>query len=135
MTVVLANGCFDPLHAGHVAHLRAARKMGTRLVVALTTDAALAREKGDGRPFVPWHERAAVLRELRCVSQVIPSESGRAAILQVRPDIFVKGIDYRSTGIDGALADLCEGLGIRVAFTGTEKRSSTELIRRMRRAA
>jgi rfaE bifunctional protein nucleotidyltransferase chain/domain len=135
MKVVLANGCFDPLHYGHVQHLRAARRMGTRLVVALTSDEAVAHEKGPSRPYAPWEERAEVLRELRCVSEVVRSESGIDAIMKVRPDVFVKGIDYSLGGLDDPIVRFCLSHNIRIAFTETPKQSSTELIRRYTEAS
>ena len=69
-TVVATGGCFDLLHAGHVATLQRARLLGDRLVVLLNTDASVRRLKGPGRPLQPAADRAAVLRSLSCVDDV-----------------------------------------------------------------
>ena len=94
---VLANGCFDLLHAGHVEHLREARAMGHWLVVALTVDEAVG--KGPGRPVQTWEDRAAVLGALRFVDQIVPSTDAPSAIRKVRPRIFVKGADYAGADV------------------------------------
>lgn len=135
MKVILANGCFDPLHYGHILHLRAARKMGDRLVVALTSDDSVRREKGHERLIYPWEHRAEMLRELRCVSEVVRSDSGLDAILKVDPDVFVKGIDYRDVGVTTVVADACAALGIDIAYTDTPKHSASEIARRVRAIA
>lgn len=90
--IVLANGCFDCLHIGHVAHLDAAAKLGA-LTVGLTIDEKVG--KGPGRPVFCWEERAYMLLSLRCVADVVACESGLDAIEKVRPDIFVKGMDWK----------------------------------------
>lgn len=132
MKIVLANGGFDPLHYGHILHLRAAREMGDYLVVALTSDAALRKEKGIHRPFYPWEHRAELLRELRCVNCVVSSESGVDAIIKVMPNIFVKGIDYVDGGVAEGVKTACDTLGIEIEYTRTEKLSATEIARRVR---
>lgn len=129
MITVLANGCFDLLHAGHIAHLREAAAMGDRLVVALTADAFVA--KGPGRPIQAWEDRAAVLEALRCVDQVVQSTSAYTAILKVRPTIFVKGIDYRHAEIE-ADREACRIVGAQIRFTTAPKRSTTEILKRAR---
>ncbi|MDQ4129708.1 MAG: PfkB family carbohydrate kinase, partial [Actinomycetota bacterium] len=94
--VVATGGCFDLLHAGHVALLEAARKLGDCLVVCVNSDASVRRLKGAGRPFVPVDDRVAVLQALGCVDAVaIFDEDTPEAILErCRPDIWVKGADY-----------------------------------------
>ena len=134
MKIVLANGCFDPLHAGHVRHLIEASTLGDELWVALTVDAAVRKEKGPGRPVHCWQDRAELLAALRCVARVVPSENGVEATLRYRPAVFVKGIDYdgvRDTAL-AALRRACESVGAELRFTGTPKMSSAETIRRMR---
>lgn len=135
MKVVLANGCFDPLHFGHILHLRAARALGDRLVVALTSDEMLRLEKGDSRPLYPWVDRAEILRELRCVSEVMRSDDAAAAVRRVAPNIFVKGIDYASGGISEAVRKACQEVGAKIAYTTTPKLSASAIVRRMRDAA
>ena len=113
MIVVLAHGCFDVLHSGHLLHLREARKLGDRLVVSITADEFI--HKGPGRPIFDQYERAAALRELRCVDEVIISYCGgpEASLRSVMPNIYVKGKEY-----EGRLkeAGLVEALGGKVVF-------------------
>ena len=128
-TVILCNGVFDILHMGHVEHLLQARSMGERLIVALTDDDYV--RKGPGRPLNNWHARFSVLRELRCVDQVMHSVGAVAAIRFVRPHIFVKGIDY--AGGDRWTEDVvaaCADVGAAIRYTTTPKMSATELIKR-----
>lgn len=129
MHVVLANGCFDILHIGHVEHLKQARAMGDKLIVALTHDAFV--NKGPNRPINNWAARAEVLRELRCVDEVIGSDSAMAAIRLLKPTYFVKGADYA----DGAhwtedVLAACEEVGTLIKFTTTTKISATDIIRK-----
>lgn len=100
-TVVATGGCFDLLHAGHARTLAAARSLGDCLVVCLNSDASVRRLKGPQRPIVGAHERAELLRSLACVDAVIVfEEDGPESILaQIRPDIWVKGGDYRITAL------------------------------------
>jgi D-beta-D-heptose 7-phosphate kinase / D-beta-D-heptose 1-phosphate adenosyltransferase len=102
-TVVATGGCFDLLHPGHVRTLEAARARGDCLVVCLNSDASVRRLKGDGRPVVGEEDRAAVLRALRCVDEVVVFDEDTPATLldHLRPDVWVKGGDY-------AIADLPE---------------------------
>lgn len=125
MITVLAGGCFDIFHHGHLLHLQAARALGDRLIVALTADEFVS--KGPGRPVFRAEQRAAVLEALRCVDEVrisrepIPYEVIRA----VRPVIYAKGKEYEGRLPEQALV---EALGGRVAFTDTAVYSSTELL-------
>ena len=127
--IVLANGCFDILHFGHILHLREARAMGTRLVVSLTVDEAV--HKGTGRPLNKWLHRAGVLLELRCVDEVVPTDSAVNAIYEVKPHIFVKGIDYAGGyRFTENIADACQFVGAQIRYTTTPKMSATDLIKR-----
>lgn len=128
MKLVLANGCFDLLHAGHVSHLKAARSMGDVLIVSLTLDADVNKP---GRPIYPWEERAQILRELRCVDFVVPSSHAIDAILNVRPDIFVKGIDYKDFRFDDGVYEACRKVGAVIRFTTTPKMSTTDTLRKI----
>ena len=125
----MANGCFDLLHPGHIEHLRAARAMGEHLIVSLTLDEYVG--KGPGRPIYTWDERAALLRELRCVDVVWPTKNAVDAILLCRPDIFVKGIDYVDGGWTEDVIAACKEVGAELAFTSTPKRSASEAIRKI----
>ena len=123
MVIVLANGCFDILHVGHVEHLREARSMGDFLIVSLTSDECV--NKGPGRPINTWNDRAKVLRELRCVSSVSPTPNAVSAILQVRPNIFVKGIDYaQGDKFTEDIVKACLEVGCKLLYTTTPKRTA-----------
>jgi len=95
-TVVMAGGCFDILHAGHIRTLQAARELGDCLVVCINSDRSVRRLKGADRPLVPQEDRAAVLRALGCVEAVIIFEEDTPAdvLERFRPDVFAKGGDY-----------------------------------------
>lgn len=129
MSTVMANGCFDVLHVGHVQHLEAARKMGNWLVVALTLDEHV--NKGPGLPLSTWDQRAEVLRSLRCVDEVVPSISDVEAIHAVKPDIFVKGIDYEDSPLLDAAREACQEVGALLVITQTQKWSSRSIISKM----
>lgn len=70
MKIILVTGGFDPLHSGHIAYLKEAKKLGDQLIVGLNSDAWLSRKKG--RPFMTWEERNVILKELKCVDHVLP---------------------------------------------------------------
>jgi rfaE bifunctional protein nucleotidyltransferase chain/domain len=95
-TVVLTNGCFDILHVGHVTYLGQARTLGDRLVVGLNSDASVRALKGPGRPINTEADRAAVLRALSCVDEVVVFDelTPERLIRDIRPDVYVKGGDY-----------------------------------------
>jgi rfaE bifunctional protein nucleotidyltransferase chain/domain len=106
LRLVLTNGVFDLLHAGHVGYLQQARALGDLLVVALNSDASTRALKGPARPITPEADRAAVLVALRAVDYVLIFEAPTAEVVvaALRPDLYVKGGDY--AGGDGALPDL-----------------------------
>lgn len=126
MKVVLANGCFDGLHAGHVTHLQQARGMGDRLVVSVTRDDFVS--KGKGRPVFTAHQRAAVLFELECVDNVVIVDGVIEALERIKPAIFVKGPDYVNS-ITPIHQEFCDKNGIEIRFTTGEKLSSTALFK------
>ena len=101
--IVMTNGCFDLLHAGHVAYLEQARALGDRLIVAVNDDDSVRRLKGDGRPVNPLAARMAVLAGLTAVDWVVPfaEDTPERLICQVRPDVLVKGGDYRAEDVAG----------------------------------
>jgi D-beta-D-heptose 7-phosphate kinase/D-beta-D-heptose 1-phosphate adenosyltransferase len=102
--VVMTNGCFDILHAGHVQYLTQARQLGDRLIVAVNDDASVRRLKGSSRPVNSVENRMAVLKALSCVDWVIPfgEDTPEALICQLLPDILVKGGDYQVSQIAGS---------------------------------
>ncbi|MCP1315791.1 D-glycero-beta-D-manno-heptose 1-phosphate adenylyltransferase, partial [Halomonas sp. 707D7] len=114
--VVMTNGCFDILHAGHVTYLEQARRLGDRLVVAVNDDASIRRLKGEKRPINPLARRMQVLAGLGAVDWVVPFDEDTPASLieAVLPDILVKGGDYRVEEIAGSDAVLENGGEVKV---------------------
>lgn len=102
--VVMTNGCFDILHAGHVSYLANARKLGDRLIVAVNSDASTRRLKGETRPVNPLEQRMIVLGALESVDWVVAFEEDtpQRLIAEVLPDVLVKGGDYRPEEIAGS---------------------------------
>jgi D-beta-D-heptose 7-phosphate kinase/D-beta-D-heptose 1-phosphate adenosyltransferase len=114
--VVMTNGCFDILHAGHVSYLQAAAKLGDRLVVAVNDDASVERLKGPGRPVNNVSRRMAVLAGLGAVDLVVPfaDDTPQALIAAVLPDILVKGGDYKVEEIAGGAQVIANGGSVQV---------------------
>ena len=103
LRIVFTNGCFDILHRGHVEYLSKAADMGDVLVVGLNTDASVKRLKGEGRPVNDQEARAIVLASLSCVDAValFDEDTPYELIKAVRPDVLVKGADYKPEEIVG----------------------------------
>ena len=114
--VVMTNGCFDILHAGHVAYLEQAKRLGDRLIVAVNDDASIGRLKGPTRPINPLNRRMQVLAGLGAVDWVAPfsDDTPQALIEAVLPDILVKGGDYRPEDIAGGEAVIASGGEVKV---------------------
>ncbi len=132
-TIVMTNGCFDFLHAGHVAYLEEAKSLGDRLIVAVNDDDSVTRLKGDGRPVNALQDRMAVLAGLAAVDWVVPFAEDTPArlIRKVLPDVLVKGGDYSPEDIAGAKDILKNGGEVRVlAFR--EGHSSSNIIEKLR---
>ncbi len=102
--VVFTNGCFDLIHAGHAIYLDAARRLGDFLVVGLNLDLSVQRLKGKGRPILKFRERALLLSYLIPVDLVVGfgDDTPIRLIKRIRPDILVKGADYKISEIVGA---------------------------------
>ena len=131
--VVLANGCFDLLHVGHVRYLTAARALGDVLFVGLNSDAAVARLKGPGRPLMPAVERVELLAALRPVDHVVVFDEDTAdrLVSLVRPHVHAKGTDYTDATVPEAAS--VRAAGGRVAIVGDPKDHATrDLIARIR---
>lgn len=94
MTRVLAVGCFDLLHPGHIAHLLAAKQFGS-VVVGLTEDETVLAEKGPGHPLFPWTERYNMLAAIRYVDKIIPHRNFHQTVMTAKPDIVIKGMDWK----------------------------------------
>ncbi|MFO7286069.1 MAG: bifunctional D-glycero-beta-D-manno-heptose-7-phosphate kinase/D-glycero-beta-D-manno-heptose 1-phosphate adenylyltransferase HldE [Gammaproteobacteria bacterium] len=127
--IVMTNGCFDILHAGHVAYLEEAKSLGNRLIVAVNDDDSVRRLKGPTRPITPLEDRMAVLAGLAAVDWVVPfSEDTPAALIErILPDVLVKGGDYRPEEIAGGDAVVRNGGEVRVVSL-KEGRSTSALI-------
>jgi D-beta-D-heptose 7-phosphate kinase/D-beta-D-heptose 1-phosphate adenosyltransferase len=133
--VVLTNGCFDILHAGHVAYLEEAKSCGDRLVVAVNDDDSVRRLKGPSRPVTALADRMAILAGLASVDWVVPFAEDTPAdlIAKVLPDVLVKGGDYRPEDIAGGDAVRKNGGEVRV-LGFKPGRSTSGLIDAIRRA-
>jgi D-beta-D-heptose 7-phosphate kinase/D-beta-D-heptose 1-phosphate adenosyltransferase len=139
--VVMTNGCFDILHAGHVAYLSKAAELGDRLLVAVNDDDSVQRLKGSSRPVNPLRQRMAVLAALKGVDWVVAfsEDTPRRLIDVLRPDVLVKGGDYRPEGIVGAdlvrsrggevvVLDYIEGCSTSTILDGLHGRISREAL-------
>jgi D-beta-D-heptose 7-phosphate kinase / D-beta-D-heptose 1-phosphate adenosyltransferase len=134
LRAVLTNGCFDILHPGHVALLEAARGEGDRLIVAINSDASVARLKGAGRPLLPAAERAEALRALESVDAVViyDGQTPIEVVRALRPDVLVKGADWAQDAIVGrAEVEQDGGRVVRVALV--PGRSTSAVLARIRR--
>ncbi|MCL1146238.1 bifunctional D-glycero-beta-D-manno-heptose-7-phosphate kinase/D-glycero-beta-D-manno-heptose 1-phosphate adenylyltransferase HldE [Shewanella sp. 10N.261.52.F9] len=114
--VVMTNGCFDILHAGHVSYLQQARALGDRLIVAVNTDASVKRLKGEGRPVNSEDRRMTVLAALASVDWVVPfsEDTPQRIISRLLPDLLVKGGDYKVEDIAGGEEVIAAGGQVKV---------------------
>ena len=126
--VVLANGCFDVLHVGHVRYLAGARELGDVLVVGVNSDEQVARLKGPGRPILPENERAELVAALESVSYVtvFNEPTVEELLLALKPDVHAKGTDYTVDSVPER--DVVRSYGGRVAIVGDPKDHSTSAI-------
>ncbi len=131
--VVLANGCFDLLHVGHIRYLAGAKALGGKLVVAINADDSVRQIKGEGRPLMPAEERAEIIASFADVDAVVifDERDVRALIREIRPDVQAKGTDYTPENVperDEVLA-----YGGRVEIVGDPKdHSTTEFLSRLK---
>jgi D-beta-D-heptose 7-phosphate kinase/D-beta-D-heptose 1-phosphate adenosyltransferase len=135
--VVFTNGCFELLHAGHVACLEQARALGDALVVGVNTDASARRlSKGAGRPIVDQQDRALLVASLESVDAVclFDEDTPERLIAEILPDVLVKGSDYALEEVVGR--ELVASAGGRVELIDLlPGRSTTDLLRRARETA
>lgn len=132
-TIVLANGCFDLLHVGHVRYLEGAKAVGDILIVGINSDRQARQLKGSNRPFMPENERAEIVASLRCVDLVTifdePTVEG--LMRAIRPDFHAKGTDYTIETVPER--EIMRELGGTVVIVGDPKdHSSTDLIQIVR---
>jgi rfaE bifunctional protein nucleotidyltransferase chain/domain len=128
--IVLANGCFDVLHAGHIRYLAGARALGEVLVVGVNSDRQVAILKGIGRPILSEADRAELVASLESVDFVTIFDESTVTelLLAIRPDIHAKGTDYTEETVPER--DVVRSFGGRVAIVGDPKNhSTTQLIR------
>ena len=123
--IVLANGCFDLLHVGHVRYLEEAGRLGDVLFVGVNSDAAVARLKGKGRPLMPAAERMEILAALRPVDHVVvfDDETADGLIRAIKPDVHAKGTDYTEASVPERATS--EALGVATAIAGDPKSHAT----------
>ena len=130
-TIVLANGCFDLIHVGHIRYLKAAKELGDILVVAINSDLQAHILKGTGRPYMPEEERAELISAIGCVDfvTVFDEPTVENLIRAIRPDFHAKGTDYTADTVPER--DIVRECGGTVAIVGDEKdHSTTDLIKK-----
>ncbi len=128
-TIVLANGCFDLLHVGHVRYLAGAKALGNVLVVGINSDRQARALKGNARPFMPENERAEIIASLSFVDfiTIFDEPTVEELIRAIRPDYHAKGTDYTVDSVPER--EIIREVGGQVAIVGDPKdHSSTELI-------
>ena len=131
--IILANGCFDLLHVGHVRYLAGAKELGGVLVVAINSDRQARALKGEGRPYAPEQERAELVAAIRYVDLVTIFDDATVerVLRAIRPDIHAKGTDYTTETVPER--EIVRELGGRVAIVGDPKdHSSTEIGQRLK---
>jgi D-glycero-beta-D-manno-heptose 1-phosphate adenylyltransferase len=131
--LILANGCFDLIHAGHVRYLIGAKSLGGILLVAINSDEQVRKLKGDGRPVISENERAEIVAAFRCVNAVtvFDEPTVQEIIRLVRPDFHAKGTDYTTETVPER--EIVRAYGGRVAIVGDPKdHSSSELLRTLK---
>ena len=126
--IVLANGCFDVLHVGHVRYLAGARALGDILVVGINSDEQVAIQKGAGRPVLPANERAEIVAALESVTYVtiFDEPTVEQLLLALKPDVHAKGTDYTTESVPER--DVVRSYGGEVAIVGDPKDHSTTKI-------
>lgn len=132
-TVVFTNGCFDLLHAGHIDLLKRAKKLGTRLVVGINSDASVRKIKGPDRPFTNQDERAELLSAISVVDEVVifDEPTPERLIKDLKPDILVKGGDWKVNEIIGSDFVLASG-GQVMSLPFLDGYSSTKIVDKIR---
>jgi D-glycero-beta-D-manno-heptose 1-phosphate adenylyltransferase len=132
-TIVLTNGCFDVLHAGHIRYLQGARELGDVLVVAINADAQVRMLKGAGRPILSEHDRAELVASIEAVDfvTIFAEPTVEQLLLAIQPDVHAKGTDYTEETVPER--DVIRSFGGRVAIVGDPKNHSTsEVLKRVK---
>jgi D-glycero-beta-D-manno-heptose 1-phosphate adenylyltransferase len=132
LRIVLANGCFDVLHVGHIRYLAGARNEGDLLIVGVNSDEQVREQKGEGRPILPATQRAEIVAALESVNYVTVFDEPTVAelLLALKPDVHAKGTDYTVDTVPER--EVVKSYGGRVAIVGDPKDHSTsEILSRM----
>ena len=131
--MVMTNGCFDILHAGHIQYLEEARALGDRLIVAVNSDASVKKLKGETRPYNCLQHRMEMLAALRCVDWVVSfsEDTPERLVSVILPDCLVKGGDYQPHEIAGSAVVMANGGQVRV-LSFRKGFSTTRLVERIR---
>jgi D-glycero-beta-D-manno-heptose 1-phosphate adenylyltransferase len=132
VVIVLANGCFDLFHAGHIRYLAGAKELGDILVVGINSDEQVRLLKGEKRPYINENERAEIVSALRFVDfvTIFPEPTVEELILAIRPDFHAKGTDYTADTVPER--EIVRSYGGKVAIVGDPKdHSSTDLIKKV----
>jgi rfaE bifunctional protein nucleotidyltransferase chain/domain len=131
--IVFTNGVFDLLHLGHITYLAKAAQLGDKLVIGLNADASVKRLKGESRPVNDQNNRAALLAALFFVDAVIlfEEDTPRELIIQLMPDVLIKGADYTIENIAGAKEVLANGGEVKT-ITLVDGYSSTSIINKIK---
>lgn len=131
-SIVLTNGCFDILHVGHIRLLQQAKQQGDMLIVLVNSDESIKRLKGDTRPINCLLDRIEMLESIKWVDKVIPftNDTPIDEIHSIRPDVLVKGGDYKIEDIVGA--EFVQSYGGRVSIIPTvEGHSTTNILTKL----
>lgn len=132
LRIVLANGCFDVLHVGHIRYLAGARSEGDLLIVGVNSDEQVREQKGEGRPILPAAQRAEIVAALESVNYVTVFDEPTVVelLLVLKPDVHAKGTDYTVDTVPER--EVVKSYGGRVAIVGDPKDHSTsEILSRM----
>lgn len=132
-TIVLANGCFDLFHVGHIRYLSGAKELGDILVVGINSDHQTRLLKGKGRPFMPENERAEIISALGCVDfvTIFDEPTVEELLRAIKPDFHAKGTDYKTDTVPER--EIVREYGGQVAIVGDPKdHSSTDMIGKTR---
>ncbi len=131
--IVLANGCFDLFHVGHIRYLSGAKELGDCLIVAVNSDQQVRKLKGEDRPFASENERAEIISSLKFVDivTIFPEPTVEKLIRAIRPDFHAKGTDYTTETVPER--DIVRECGGQVVIVGDPKdHSSTEIIEKVK---
>lgn len=130
--IILANGCFDLFHVGHIRYLTGAKELGDTLIVGINSDAQVRKLKGENRPFMPEDERAEIVSSIKAVDfvTIFDEPTVEELIRAVRPDFHAKGTDYTPETVPER--EIVRECGGQTAIVGDPKdHSSTELIEKV----